>query len=348
MSTIKSREFGKTKDGQTVTAFDLSNNNGMSVTILDFGATVQSIYVRDKNGVLTDVVLGYDDIASYEIGTCYYGAVVGRHANRIGGARFVLNNKEYTLTKSQGEENHLHGIFIKKMFEAHIKGDALKLTYLSPDMEEGFPGNLSVEVEYSLSEDNALTISYTATTDAPTPVNLTNHSYFNLNGQDGSTVFDHKVTLNSSSFTEYDESFAQTGRIIPVDNSPLDFRTEHSIGERFYDDYYQFRLCTGYDHNMIIDDKDGRLKLIGTVKNDKNGLCLKAYTTEPSFQFYSANYIHFDAAANGKNGIKYPKNGGLCFEAQHYPDSLNHNNFPSVILNPGETYKQKTVYIISV
>ena len=344
MITVSSKNFGQTKDGQNVTAFELRNGNGMSVTILDFGATVQSVTVPDRNGKPVDVVLGYDDVASYEEGTCYYGAVVGRYANRIGDARFVLDGKEYRLEKSAGENNHVHGGFNKRIFEAVKEGECLILRYFSPDMEEGYPGNLNVEVRYYLREDNALEINYTATTDAPTVLNLTNHSYFNLNGQDGSTVLDHKVRLNSNNFTEYTETFAQTGKIISVSNTPLDFREETVIGDRFNDDYPQLRLCTGYDHNMILDGEDGEMKLIGTAKSEKTGIGLEAYTTEPAVQFYSGNYMHFDPVPHGKNGIRYPKNGGLCMEAQHYPDSVNHPHFPSTVLRPDETYRQTTVY----
>ena len=344
MITVLSKEFGQTKDGQTVTAFTLSNANGMSVRVLDLGCTVQSIVVPDREGTPTDVILGYDDVASYESGSCYYGAIVGRYANRIGNARFVLDGKEYRLEKSIGENNHVHGIFGKQLFDAVVEEGTLVLRYLSPDMEEGFPGNLSVEVRYILHEDNALELQYQATTDRPTVLNLTNHSYFNLNGQDGSTVLDHKVQLNCGSFTEYTDSFAQTGNIISVENTPFDFRKEQTIGARFDDDYRQFRICTGYDHNMVLDGKIGEMKRIGTAKSEKSGICLEAYTTEPAVHFYSSNYIQFDAAPCGKNGIRYPKNGAFCFEAQHYPDSVNHPHFPSTVLRPGEVYNQKTVY----
>jgi aldose 1-epimerase len=344
MVNISSKEFGYTKDGQKVTAFELCNKSGMRVNILDFGGTVQSLIVPDSEGKPTDVVLGYDDVESYENGSCNYGAVVGRYANRIGGARFVLDGKEYLLEKNIGENNHVHGIFNKKMFEAHTDNGALVLRYTSPDMEEGFPGNLDLEVRYTLSDDNALEITYKATTDAPTVLNLTNHSYFNLNGQDGSTILNHKVRLNCSNFTEYTDSFAQTGKIIPVDNTPLDFREEHTFASRFNDDYRQFRICTGYDHNMVLDGKEGELKPIGTVKSDKTGICLDAFTTEPAVHFYSGNFMHFDSVQKGKNGICYPKHGAFCLEAQHYPDSMNHPHFPSTILRPGEVYKQKTVY----
>lgn len=344
MVTVKSREFGLTKNGQKVTAFDLCNGNGMSVTILDFGATVQKMIVPDRNGTPVDVVLGYDDVASYEEGSCYYGAVVGRYANRIGNSRFVLDGKEYLLQNTPGESNHVHGVFSKRMFEVSQDNGALILRYVSPDMEEGYPGDLSVEVRYELREDNALEITYKATTDAPTVLNLTNHSYFNLDGQDGSTIFDHKVRLNSSSFTEYTETFAQTGNIIPVANTPLDFRKEQTIGARFNDDYHQLRLCTGYDHNMILDGEEGELKFIGTAESEKSGIRLEAYTTEAAAHFYTGNYMRFDPVKTGKNGVHYPNNGGLCFEAQHYPDSVNHPNFPGTVLRPGEIYSQKTVY----
>ena len=348
MAVVHSKKIGKTRSGRPVTAFEMYNKDGMKVTILDLGATVQSIIVPDRDGKPVDVVLGYDNVESYENGTCFYGAVVGRYANRIGGAHFVLDGKEYQLKKTPGEDNHVHGIFNKKIFEAHEESGKLALKYVSFDMEEGYPGNLTVEVCYDLQDDNVLEITYKATTDAPTVLNLTNHTYFNLNGQDGSTVFDHKVRLNSSYFTEYTESFAQTGRIISVDNTPLDFREEHTIGERFRDEYHQLRICTGYDHNMILDGKDGELKTIGTMKSEKTGICLDAYTTEPAIQFYSGNFMHFDPVEKGKNGIRYPKNGALCFEAQHYPDSVNHPNFPSTVLRPGEVYRQKTVYQFSV
>ena len=347
MATVQKRVFGQTKEGRTVTAFDLCSETGMRATILDFGATVQSLFVPDRGGKPVDVVIGYDDVASYEKGTCYFGGVVGRVANRIGNARFVLDGKEYILEKTPGEENHVHGVFNKRMFDASLDGESLILRYLSPEMEEGYPGNLSVEVCYRLREDNALVIAYRATTDAPTILNLTNHSYFNLNGQDGSTILDHKVRLNCSAFTEYTATFAQTGRIIPVQGTPLDFREEQTIGARFQDDYPQFRLCTGYDHNMILDGKAGELKQIGTAESEKTGIRLEAFTTEPAAHFYSGNYMKFDAVKIGKNGVRYPNRGAFCFEAQHYPDSVNHPHFPSIVLRPGEVYTQTTIYRFS-
>ena len=343
MVTVNSKEFGKTKDGRTVTAFELSNQNKMSVRILNLGGIIQSVCVPDRDGNIIDVALGYENVESYENGSCYYGAVVGRYANRIGGGRFVLDGKEYLLETNE-EGHHIHGVFPKRIFDSKIDGEDLILSYFSPDMEEGYPANFSVDIRYHLTEDNALEINYSATADAPTIVNLTNHSYFNLNGQDGSTVLDHRLWLNCIAYTQYTETFAQTGKLIPVDNTPMDFRKERVIRESINDEYPELRVCTGYDHNMVLDGKEGELKPIGTLKSDKSGICLEAFTTEPAIQLYTANFIHFDPVEHGKNGVRYPRQGALCFEAQHYPDSLNHPHFPNTVLRPGEVYTQKTVY----
>ena len=343
MTTVTSKEFGKTKAGQSVTAFELKNENGMLVRILDLGGIIQSVIVPDRNGNMLDVALGYDDVESYENGSCYYGAVVGRYANRIGGGRFTLDGKEYILETNE-EGHHIHGVFPKRIFDSSIDGEDLMLHYFSPDMEEGYPGNFSVDIRYHLSGDNALEITYTATADAPTIVNLTNHSYFNLNGQDGSEVLDHRLWLNCIAYTQYTETFAQTGKIIPVENTPMDFRKEHIIRESINEEYPPLRVCTGYDHNMVLGGSEGELKPIGTLKSDKSGICLEAFTTEPAIQLYTANFIHCDPVPFGKNGIRYPRQGALCFEAQHYPDALNHPHFPNTVLRPDDVYSQKTVY----
>ena len=345
MSIVKSKEFGITENDRKVSAYTISNNGGMSVTILDYGATIQSIVVPDRNGNPVDVALGYDDLLSYEQGSCYFGATIGRYANRIGYARFELDGKEYLLENNiESEPNHIHGVFARRIFEASTEDGDLFLKYYSPHMEEGYPGNLTLEIRYTLTDSNSLEINYQATTDAPTVINLSNHCYFNLKGQDGSTILDHRVRLNSSFYTEYDEVFAQTGRLISVDNTPLDFRCEHTFGERFDDDYPPFRVCTGYDHNMVIDGEVGTLRPIGNVTCDQSGISLEAFTTEPAIQLYSGNFMHYDPVPHGKKGVRYPKNGGFCLEAQHYPDSINHPNFPSTVLRPGESYRQKTIY----
>ena len=347
MTAIKSRTFGTTKNGRVVTAFEM-NNGTICITILDYGCTIQSITLLDKNNELKDICLGYNDISSYERGSSNYGAVVGRFANRIGGARFTIDGNEYLLEKTLGENNHVHGVFSKRLFNAEIQGEKLILRYLSPDMEEGYPGNLNLKVTFHLNEENELEISYLATTDAPTIVNLTNHCYFNLNGQDNSTILDHVAKLNCSYYTEYNEDFSQTGRIISVDNTPLDFRKEHSFGERFNSDYHQFRICTGYDHNLIIDGQENALKYVGSCRSDKTGIYLEMYTTEPAIQLYSGNFIMYDAVEKGKGDFKYMKNGAFCFEAQHYPDSPRHAHFPNVVLRPNEKYTQKTIYKFGV
>lgn len=234
--------------------------------------------------------------------------------------------------------------YFKRVFDTAIENGDVVLRCFSPDMEEGYPVNLRLEIRYRLCEDNALEITYSATTDAPTVINLSNHCYFNLNGLDGSKILDHHLWLNSSCYTEYDEVFAQTGRRVPVDNTPLDFRTEHTFGSRFDDDYPPFRVCTGYGHNMVLDGAEGELKPIGTAWSDQTGIRIEAFTTEPAIQLYSGNFIHCDPSPCGKNGIRYPKNGGFCMEAQHFPDSVNHPDFPSTVLRPGEVYRQKTIY----
>lgn len=345
MTTITSKQFGLTKDGRVVTAFEMRNGAGICVRVLDYGCAIQSITLPDRDGKIVDVVLGYDDIRSYEEGSCFYGAVVGRYANRIKDGHFFLEGKEIQLEKnSPNGHNHIHGVFPHRIFDAKIEGESLLFHYLSPDQEEGYPGNLDLTVRYSLDENGALTLDYEAFTDKVTVINLTNHCYFNLNGHDGSTVLNHKVWLNCIGFTEYSDTFAPTGRVISVENTPLDFRKEQTIGARFDDDFRQFRICTGYDHNMILDGKLGELKPVGTAKSDVTGILLEVFTTEPAIQFYSGNFIQFDEAPIGKFGIRYPKNGGLCFEAQHYPDSMNQPTFPSTVLRPGETYRQKTIY----
>ncbi|MCR4661923.1 MAG: galactose mutarotase [Clostridia bacterium] len=341
---IISYDFGKTKKGEKVTAFEMSNDNGMLVRILDYGCTIQSIVVPDSNGGLRDVVLGYDDILSYENGTSYFGAMVGRYANRIADARFVLDGKEYILEKNENNITHLHGVYTTKIFKSRIENNTLIFYYLSFDGEEGYPGNLSIEVKYALGDDNALTISYKATTDAPTIINLTNHSYFNLNGQDGSTILNHILKLNSSYFTECTKALTLTGKILSVDGTPFDFREEKAIGERWNNNHPQFKIGSGYDHNMILDGNEHELKTICILKGDKSGIIMEALTTEPAVQFYSGNFVQCDNVKKGKNGIYYPQNGGVCFEAQHYPDSMNYPQFPSVVLRPNETYTQKTTY----
>ena len=338
---IAKAPFGVTKDGKSVSVYTLSNEKGMIVRILDFGCIIQSVLVPDKNGALTDLVLGYDDIASYEQGTCFYGAFVGRYANRIKGAAFTLNGKEYVLPKNDGD-NHLHGTFATTVFEAAMTEDELILSYISPDGEEGYPGTLTLNVIYHLSEENELEIEYLAKTDADTVINLTNHSYFNLNGQDGSTIYDHTLWLDADRFTEGDAQTLPTGRILSVEGTPFDFRCPKTIGQDIFKEEQQLVLARGYDHNLILNTTAGELQHFAYAQNAKYRL--DAYTTQPAVQLYTGNYLDADPVKTGKQGISYPFRGGFCLETQHYPCSPNFPEFPTTVLKPGQVYQEKTVY----
>ncbi len=338
---ITSAPFGTTKSGEAVTRFTLENGRGLRAGILDYGCTVQRLLVPDKTGAPVDVVLGYDDLAGYETGTCYFGALVGRCANRIRGAAFELNGQTVRLSKNDGE-NHLHGVFSFVRYEAEAAPDALILRRVSPAGEEGYPGTLTLEVRYSLTDDNALSIRYTAATDADTIVNLTNHSYFNLNG--GGDVLSHTLRLFASRFTECDGETLATGRILPVDGTPLDFRAGKPLGDGIDDPCPQIAFCRGFDHNYLIDGADGALRRFAEAAGDKTGITLEAETTQPAFQLYTGNWIDGDTAPCGKGGVRYPRRGGFCLETQHCPCSPNFPQFPTVVLRPGETYAQETVY----
>lgn len=343
---IRSEPFGMTKAGEPVTRWTLQNRSGMSVGILSYACAVQNIIVPDKNGNPVDVALGYDNPAGYEAGNCYFGAFVGRYANRIKGACFELNGKSFAPEKNDGE-NHLHGVYCRRVFDGLTDGGSLTFRRVSPDGEEGYPGALTFTVRYTLSEDNALGIEYRAQTDADTVANFTNHTYFNLNG--GGDILRHRLTLSASYFTECDAETLPTGRILATDGGAMDFRAGKQIGEGLRSDEPQIVLCHGYDHNYLIDQPDAVRETDGayefaTVVGDRSGIVLKAFATQPAVQFYSGNYVDKDTAPCGKNGVRYPRYGGFCLETQHYPCSPNYPQFPSTLLRPGETYLQKTVY----
>ena len=334
MSVITSRPFGVSAKGESITLHTMQNSSGMSVTVLDYGCTVQSIRL---NGL--DVVLGYDDVAGYENGGCFIGAFVGRYANRIKGSAFDLNGKHYVLPKNVGE-NHLHGVLAEAVFSAAVEGDSLVLRYLSPDGEEGFPGNCSVTVKYTLSEENELIMDYFATTDADTVLNLTNHSYFNLNGEASGDILGHTLTLAADSYTETDDESIPTGRIIPVAGTPMDFRQEKAVGRDIFADYAPIRTTSGYDQNFILSEADGSLRHFATLRGDKTGIVMDAYTTQPAVQLYCGNFLK----GSGKGGRKFIKHAALCLETQHYPSSPNFPEFPTTVLKAGDEYRQTTVY----
>ena len=340
---ITSRPFGATRGGQTVTCFTLHNRSGMSVELLDWGCVVRSIVVPDRDGVPTDVVLGYDDLSGYESGSCFFGAFVGRYANRIKGAAFELNGRTYRLEKNDGE-NHLHGVYCTSLFAAEASGDTVTFRRRSPDGEEGYPGALEVEVCYTLTEENELRILYAAKAEEDTVVNLTNHSYFNLAGQGRGNIMDHRLHLTCDRFTEGDAQTLPTGRVLPVADTPMDFRTPRLLGEGLCGADPQLVMCQGYDHNLIFPEgQEGR----GFAVCPRSGIRMDLRTSQPSVQLYTGNYVDGDKAPCGKGGIRYPRYGGFCLETQHYPCSPNFPQFPSTVLWSGETYQSYTVYRFS-
>ncbi len=345
-----SEPFGKTADGEAVELYTLKNSQGVTAKIMTRGATLTQLHVPDKTGKTADVVLGFDDVAGYESDdNQYFGCTVGRVGNRIGKGKFTLNGKEYQLAVNNGP-NHLHGglkrSFDKVVWKAQAvetsTGPGVKFTYTSPDGEEGYPGTMSATVIYSLSDNNELRIEYEATTDADTPINLTNHSYFNLAGEGAATVLDHVLTLNASKYTPTDDTLIPTGKIESVEGTPLDFRKPTRIGERIkqLDD----SPYIGYDHNVVLDGEMGTLRHIATLKDPASGRVLKVSTTEPGVQFYSGNFLK---GQKGKGGKTYAHRSAMCLETQHFPDSVNHPNFPTTILKPGDTYRHKAVFALS-
>jgi aldose 1-epimerase len=344
---VKKSVFGKTKDGRETHLFTLTNKSGMQVVISDFGGTVVSIKVPDRNGKIGDVVLGYDTLAGYQEGTASFGGTVGRYANRIAGAKFSLDGKEYVLEKNNGE-NHLHGGFNKALWDAERGagkgGPSLKIHYLSKDGEENFPGNLSVTVVFTLTDANDLKIEYTATTDKKTVLNLTNHSYFNL--AESGTILNHQLALKASRFTPVDAGLIPTGELRPVDGTPFDFRQATAIGARIEQDDEQLKLGRGYDHNWVLDaGMKAEPSLAAILYEPTSGRVVEAYTTEPGIQVYTGNFL--DGTSHGKGGKNYERRSAVCLETQHFPDSPNHPDFPTTTLESGKEFHSTTIYKFS-
>lgn len=346
---ISQQPFGQTPDGKNVTLYTLRNSKGAEARIMNYGGIVTHLKVPDRNGNFGDVVLGYDNLEGYLKETPYFGALIGRYGNRIAKGKFTLNGKEYSLATNNGP-NALHGGikgFDKVVWEPKVvassEGPSLELNYVSPDGEEGYPGTLKVKAVYTLTDDNALKLDFTATTDKDTVVNLTQHSYFNLAGRGDN--LNHVVMIAADRFTPVDSTLIPTGELRPVQGTPFDFRTPTTIGARINQTDEQLKFGGGYDHNWVLNKPMGQMGLAARVTEATTGRVLEVYSTEPGLQFYTGNFL--DGTITGKGGWVYQHRNAFCMEPQHYPDSPNQKNFPSVVLKPGQTYRHTMMYKFS-
>ncbi|MEI6323247.1 MAG: aldose epimerase family protein [bacterium] len=349
--SITSKSFGTTTNGTKVTLFTLTNSKGASVTISNYGGIVTSLKMPDREGKFSDIVLGFRTLPEYETKSPYFGCLVGRYGNRIASGKFTLDGKTYQLARNNNGQS-LHGGlkgFDKVVWEAAPlmtkQGPSLKLTYISKDGEEGYPGTLTVTATYTLTNKNELKLVCRATTDKKTIVNLTHHSYFNLAGQGRGDILNHIVTLKSDRFTPVDKKLITTGKIASIKGTPFDFRQPTTIGARINEKAEQLKIAKGYDHNWVAAKLSGQLGVVATVEDPKSGRVMEVLTTAPGFQFYTGNFL--DGTLTGKGGKIYNFRNGFCIEPQHYPDSPNHKNFPTVVLKPGQTYKNTIIYRFS-
>ena len=346
---VSERPYG-TANGEDVTLFTLRNSSGMTVEIMNYGGIIQSSWVPDRDGEMANVTLGFDTLERYLEGHPYFGNITGRYANRIAEGRFELNGETYELAINN-DPNTLHGGeegFDNFVWEAEVLDDGIgvRMSRTSPDGEEGYPGNLDVEVTYTLTEENAIQIDYHATTDAPTVLNLTNHAYFNLAGEGNGSILDHELQLMASNYTPVDDTLIPTGEIAPVAGTPMDFTQPHAIAERIRDSFEQLVIGRGYDHNYVLDRTDETsLQLAARVVEPTSGRVLEVLTTEPGIQFYSGNFL--DGTIIGASGQMYRQGDGFALETQHFPDSPNQPDFPTTVLNPGEEFNSTTVYAFS-
>jgi aldose 1-epimerase len=350
-SMIEKKHYGKLPDSRDVFQYTLRNSSDLEARIITFGAIVTSLSVPDRKGVMADIVLGYDSLDGYVKDKSYLGAIVGRYGNRIGKGKFTLDGKGYQVTVNDGE-NHLHGGvhgFHKVLWDARIVAEnpepSLALTYVSRDGEEGYPGTVTLTVVYTLTQNNQLRIDYSGSTDKPTILNPTHHSYFNLTGSPLNTILDHQLAIFADGMTPVDKGLITTGTIAPVAGTPMDFRKPTAIGTRINDADEQLTFGKGYDHNWVLRNHDGKVRSIAELYDPASGRLMTVLSDEPGLQFYSGNFL--DGTIRGKNGIVYQHRTGLCLEAQHYPDTPNKPDFPPVKLLPGQTYTQTTVYQFS-
>lgn len=341
--SLETRKFGVTKNGEEVTLYALTNKNGMKAEFIDYGANIVSLCVPDRNGKLDDVVLGFDNVAGYEVNGCFFGALIGRHGNRIGGAKFELNGVTYELEKNDGE-NNLHGGtpgYHHVMYKAETSDACVTFSRTSPDMEQGYPGNLDIRVSYTLTDDNELKITYEAKSDKDTLCNMTNHSYFNLKGHDGGEITDHEVWIKANGFTETTDDLIPNGTIVDVTGTPMDFRTKKAIGDDIEADYKPLTIAGGYDHNYVLDKKAGVVEKVAELSEKTSGRTMEVYTDLPGMQLYTGNFIEREA---GKQGVTYTKRNGVCFETQFFPNSIHVPSFEPCVLKAGETFTSTTIY----
>jgi len=341
---IEKKAYGNTPQGENVDKYTLINQKGMEVGIITYGGIITSLKVPNKEGLMENVVLGYDSFENYTRGNSYFGAIIGRFGNRIANGKFILDGIIYQLAINNGP-NHLHGGlkgFDKKVWNAMaIKGEnavSLKLSYLSKDIEEGYPGNLKVVVTYTLTNDNILEVLYEATTDKKTILNLTQHSYFNLSANFSQTILDHEITINADAFIPVDETLIPTGKIAMVTNTPFDFRNTKIIGKDIEANDDQLKKGSGYDHCWVLNNQNQEYKFAASAYHPESGRLLEVYTDEPGMQFYTGNFLEGT----------FLNRAGFCFETQHYPDSPNQKNFPSTVLTPGVKFSSKTAFKFSV
>lgn len=349
-SAVKEEVFGKMPDGHEVKIFTLTNKNGLKARVTEYGAILVSMETPDKNGKLADLTHGYDDLAGWLTNTSYFGSTVGRFGNRIKDGKFTLDGKEYTLAKNNepgGIPCALHGGlkgFDKVLWKGKAVDNGVEFSYTAKDGEEGYPGNLSVKVTYSLNDKNELKWEAKATTDAPTVLNIVHHSYWNLSGDPTTSINDHVLQLNAPSYLPTDAGLIPTGEIAPVAGTPMDFTKPHVIGERVESDFEAIKFGGGYDHAWVLEKGSG-VRLAARVKDPKSGRVMEISTDQPAIQFYGGNFL--DGTVAGKHGVKYAKRSALCLETEGFPDSPNKPNFPSPVLRPGQTYKHVMIHKFS-
>ena len=342
---MKQRAFGRNSRGEEAPLYSFENKNGMILEVTDFGATVYALRIPDGKGGLVDVVLGYEDPQGYEgPGGTFFGATVGRNANRIGKARFCINGREYQLDKNDGGKNNLHSGFDFQSFRVwnvkQIGENAITFSLHSPDGDQGYPGTLDIQVTYTLTDDNEVRIDYYGVPQADTIINYTNHSYFNLNGHASGSIAGHLVWVDADCYTPADAESIPTGEIAHVDGTPMDFRVKKAVGRDIDADFEALNFGHGYDHNWCLNN-GGKFQKVAELTGDLSGMTMEVYTDLPGVQIYTGNFIEAEA---GKDGVVYQRRQGICFETQYYPDALNHPNFPSSLCKAGQVYKTTTAY----